>query len=80
MWESRKIKHYVNDSCPSKLSQHSAENLAGTQSKFKGKSLLHVNKGKELLVGLALGDNNCMQVEGSFVHHCGCVVYGNLAC
>ena len=29
---------------------------------------------KELLVGLAVGDNNnYMQVDGSSVHHCGCV-------
>ena len=33
------------DSCPSKL-QHSAENLAVTEGKFEGKSLLYVNKGK----------------------------------
>ena len=35
MWEAQKIG---NDSCPSKLqSQHSAENLAGTQVKLAGK-------------------------------------------
>ena len=68
MWETRKTKLY--DSCPSKLqSQHSAENLAGTKGKCEGKSLLYgnvnVNKGKESLVGLAVGDNNnCMQFDG----------------
>ena len=47
VWEVRKIKLYGNDSCPSKLlSQHSAENLAGTKGKFKGKSLLHANVNK----------------------------------
>ena len=74
-------------SCPSKLqSQHSAENLAGTQGKLAGKSLLYVNKcnmnankGKELLVGLDVGDNNCMRVEDRSAHHCGCVAYGSLA-
>ena len=46
MWEARKIQFYGNDSCPSKLqSQHSAENLAGTQGKFEGMSLLYVNRG-----------------------------------
>ena len=61
MWEARKSYN----SCPSKLqSQHSAENLAGTQA---GKSLLYVNKGnvnvnkgKELLVGLGGDDSNFM--------------------
>ena len=43
MWEARKTKLY--DSCPSKPhSQHSAENLAGTEGKFEGKSLLYVSK------------------------------------
>ena len=86
VWEARKIKLYGNDSCPSKLqSQHSAENLAGTQGKFQGKSLLYVNKGnvnvnKSKEVGLGVGeDNNCMQVEDSSAHHCGCVAYGSLA-
>ena len=42
MWEARKLLY----SCPSKLqSQHSAENLAETQGKFEGKSLLYVNNG-----------------------------------
>ena len=40
---------------------------------------MNVNKGKELLVGLDAGDNNCMRVEGSSAHHCGCVAYGSLA-
>ena len=32
----------INDSCPSKLqSQHSAENLTGTQGKFESKLLDH---------------------------------------
>ena len=49
---------------------------------LEGKSLLYVNKsnvnGKELLVGLVVGDNNnCMWVEDSSAHHCGCV--GSLA-
>ena len=36
-WEAQKLKLYGNDSCPSRLlSQHSAENLAGTKGKFKG--------------------------------------------
>ena len=41
VWEARKIKLYDDESCPSKLrSQHSAENLAETQGKLAGKSLL----------------------------------------
>ena len=38
----------------------------------------NVDKGKELLVGLGVGDNNnrILQVEDSSAHHCGCVVYG----
>ena len=49
--------------CPSKLqSQHSAENLAEIKGKLEGKPLLYGNvnviKGKESLVGLAVGDNN----------------------
>ena len=88
VWEARKIKLYGNDSCPSKLpSQHSAENLAGTKGKLAGKSLLYenvnkgnINKSKELMAGLGVGDNNnCMQVEDSSAHHCGCVAYGSLA-
>ena len=90
VWEARKIKLYGNDSCPSKLlSQHSAENLAGTKGKLKGKSLLlyanvnkgnvNIYKGKELLVGLGVGDNNnCMQVEDSYAHYCGFVAYGSV--
>ena len=85
-----KFKLYGNNSCPSKLSsQHSAENLAGTRGKFKGKSLLYaivskgnvnINKGRELLVGLGVEDNNnCMQVEDSSAHHCGCVAYASIA-
>ena len=65
--------------CPSKLPpQHSAENPAGTQGKLAGKSLLYANinkgtcnfnKGKELLVGLGVGDNNnCMWVKDSSAH------------
>ena len=71
------------------MSQHSAENLAGTQGKLTGKSLLYtnvnkgsvnINEGKELLVGLGVGDNNnCMQVEDSSAHHCGCMDYGSIA-
>ena len=87
VWEARKIKLYGNDSCPSKLSsQHSAENLAGTQGKLQGKSLLYgnvnkanvnINKGKELL---GVGDNNnCVRVDGCSAHCCGCVVYGGIA-
>ena len=81
-------KNYGNNSCSSKLSsQHSAENLAGTKCKFKGKSLLYanvnkgnVNKDKELLVGLGVGDDNsCVQVEDSSAHHCGCVANGSIA-
>ena len=42
--------------------------------------LIYVNKGKELLVGLGVGDNNnCMQVEVSSAHHCGCMAYGSIA-
>ena len=87
VWEARKIKLYGNDSCPSKSSQHSAENLAGTKGKFKGKSLLYanvnkgnvnINKDKELLVGLGVGDN-CVKVDDSSTHHCGCVAYGSIA-
>ena len=79
VWEERKTNLY--DSCPSKLqSQYSAENLEG---KCEGKSLLYgnvnVNKGKESLVGLAVGDNNnCMQSDGSSADYCGCVAYGGL--
>ena len=40
---------------------------------------VNVNKGKELLVGLDVGDNNCMWVEDSSAHHCGYVAYGSLA-
>ena len=86
VWEARKFKLYGNNSCLSKLSsQHSAENPAGTQGKLAGKSLLYangnvdINKGKELLVGLGVGDNNnCIQVEDSSAHHCGCVVYSSI--
>ena len=86
VWEVWKNKLYGNDSCPIKLqSQHSAENLAGIQGKLAGKSLLYVNKcnvnvnkGKKFLVGLDVGDN-CMWVEDSSAHHCGCVAYGSLA-
>ena len=40
-----------------------------------------INKGKELLVGLGVGDNNnnCIQVEDSSAHHCVCVAYGSIA-
>ena len=39
-----------------------------------------INKGKELLVGLGVGNNNnCMQVEDSSTHYCGCVAYGRIA-
>ena len=80
--EVRKTKLY--DSCPSKLqSQHLAENLAGTKGKLEGKPLLYGNanviKGNESLVGLAVGDNNCMQFDSSSAHCCGCVAYGGLA-
>ena len=56
----------------------------GTKGKCEGKSLLYgnvnVNKGKESLVGLAVGDNNnCMQFDSSSAHCCGCVAYGGLA-
>ena len=89
-WEAQKIKLYGNNSYTSKLSsQHSAENLAGSRDKFKGKSLLYanvnkgnvnINKVKELLVGLGVGENNnCMQVEDSSAQHCGCVAYGSIA-
>ena len=82
-----KNNYYGNDSCPSKLrSQYSAENLAGTQGKFEGKSLLYVNKGninesKDEVIGRVgcRGYNNCMLVENSSAHHCGCVAYGSLA-
>ena len=85
VWEARKTKLY--DSCPSKLqSQHSAENLARTnlKGKFGAKPLLYGNvnviKGKESLVGLAVGDNNnCMQFDSSSAHCCGYVAYGGLA-
>ena len=81
MWEVQKIKLYGNNSCPSELpSQHSAENLAGTKGKLDlaDKSLLYenvviiiiINIGKQLLVGLGVEDNNCMQVEDSSAHHC----------
>ena len=42
---------------------------------------VNVIKGKESLVGLAVGDNNnyCMQFDGSSAHYCGCVAYGGLA-
>ena len=76
----------VTINVPLKLpSQHSAENLAGTKSKFKGKSLLYaninkgnvnINKGKELLVGLGIGD----MFTDSSAHHCGCVAYAMAAC
>ena len=84
VWEAQKFKLYGNDSCLSKLSsQHSAENPAGTQGKLAGKSLLYANGNvdiKELLVGLGIGDkNNCIQVEDSYAHHYGCVVYGSIA-
>ena len=63
------------------VTQHSAENLAGTEGKFEGmfvdKGNVNVNEGKE--VGLVVGDNNnCMQVDGSSAH-CGCVAYGSVA-
>ena len=78
MWEARKTRLY--DSCPRLQSQHSVENLAETKGKSKGKSLLHINKSKPLLVGLAAGDNSsCMPVEDSSAHNCGCVVYGSCA-
>ena len=31
------------------------------------------------LIGLGVGDNNCMWVEDSSAHHCDCMVYGSLA-
>ena len=37
----------------------------------------HVNKGQELLAGLVVGDDDCMEVKGSSSHHCG--AYGGLA-
>ena len=58
-----------------------------TKGKLAGRSLLYanvnkgnINKGKELLVGLGVGDNNnCIQVEDSSAHRCGCVAYGGVA-
>ena len=40
-----RLEKLSDNSCPNKLqSQHSAENLARTQGKLAGKSLLYVNK------------------------------------
>ena len=36
-------------------------------------------KGKELLVGLGVGDNNCIWIEDSSAHHRECVAYGSIA-
>ena len=64
-------------------SQHSAENLAGTQGKLAGKLdknifCTHVI-GKQLLIGLAVGINDCVQVKGNSAHCYGCITYGSLA-
>ena len=46
---------------------------------YVNKGNVYVNKGKELLVGFGVGDNNnCIQVEDSSAHHCGCVAYAVL--
>ena len=67
VWKVQKIKLYSNDSCPSELqSHHSAENVATKQGKLPCNLICtHVNKGRMLLLGLALEDNNCMQAKGT---------------
>ena len=53
--------------------------VAGKSLLYVNKCNVNVNKGKELLVGLDVGDNNCMWVEDSSARHCGCMTYGSIA-
>ena len=46
---------------------------------YINKGNVNVNEGKEVGLGLVVGDdNNCMQVDGtsSSAHCCGCLAYG----
>ena len=53
--------HYTAECRPGTQTQ-----ISDSEGKFKGKSLLYANVVMiELLVGLGVGDNNCLQVEDS---------------